>query len=66
MAKVKVCKLQGQGHKLHYRVKGLVINNTHMKSESSILNGLKVMAKFLSKHPRPMLTLGLWHKLSRH
>ena len=27
-------------------MKGLVIRNTHMKYESSIFNGLKVMAKF--------------------
>ena len=36
-----------QGLKLWYQVKGLVIRNTHMKYmyESSIFNGLKVMAK---------------------
>ena len=33
-----------QGQKLWYHVKGLVIGNTHMKYESSIFNGLKVMA----------------------
>ena len=49
MAKVKVfqkkVKLQGQGQNLWYRVKGLVTRNTHMKYESSFINGLKVMAK---------------------
>ena len=36
---------RSQGQKLWYNVKGLVIRNTHMKYESSIFNGLKVMAK---------------------
>ena len=36
---------RSQGQKLWYYVKGLVIRNTHMKYESSIFNGLKVMAK---------------------
>ena len=45
----KQVKLQVQSHKvkktLWYYVKGLDIRNTHMKYESSIFNGLKVMAK---------------------
>ena len=41
----KVGHNQGQGQKLQYQVKGLVIRNTHMQNESSITSGLKVMAK---------------------
>ena len=36
---------RSQGQNLWYHVKGLVIRNRHMKYESSIFNGLKVMAK---------------------
>jgi hypothetical protein len=40
MANVKVfekwVKLQGQGHKFWYQLKGLVIRNTYMKYESPI------------------------------
>ena len=52
MAKVKVFSKVGQtsrsrsqGKKLWYHVKGIVLRNTHMKYESFIFNGLKVMAK---------------------
>ena len=49
MAKVKVfqkkVKLQGQGHKLWYYVKGLVTRNTHVQYESPMSSYLKVMAK---------------------
>ena len=33
------------GQNLWYGAKGLVTRNTHVKYESSIFNGLKVMAK---------------------
>ena len=35
-----------QGQNILYHVKCLVRRNTHMKYESSIFNGWKVMAKF--------------------
>ena len=51
MAKVSFSKVgqtsrsRPQGQKLWYKVKGLIIRNTHMKYESSIFNSWKVMAK---------------------
>ena len=36
---------RSRGQKLWYRVKGLVTGNKHMKYDSFIFNGLKVMAK---------------------
>jgi hypothetical protein len=48
MANVKVfekwVKLQGQGHRFWYQLKGLVIRNTHVKYESPITYHSKDMA----------------------
>ena len=41
----KWVKLQGQGQKLWYDVKGLVTRNTHVKCEIPVSHGSKVMTK---------------------
>ena len=42
---VQIARSGSQGQNLWYHVKGFDIRNTHMKYESFIFNGLKVMAK---------------------
>ena len=61
----KWVKLQGQGKKLWYHLKGLVTRNTHVQYESPISSGLKVMAK-IKVFQKKVKLQGQGHKVKNY